>query len=154
MKMLLPDRSLKHVDQLGASLSLVCALHCSLQPLLIVVLPLVGLGFLMNPLLETLFLGFSLILAAWSFFSGFAHHRRPVVFVFWGVATSLIALSRLPWFQAHEMLLAVSGALSLVSGHLLNQYLHRQAHAEVYSESPADPTRTVPLVAEPQSCQH
>ncbi|MGE3724079.1 MAG: MerC domain-containing protein [Candidatus Sericytochromatia bacterium] len=153
--MLLPDRSLKHVDQLGASLSLVCALHCALQPVLLVALPLVGLGFLMNELLETLFLGFSLTLAAWSFFSGYAHHRRSAVFGFWGVAASLIALSRMPWLESHEMILAVSGALSLVLGHLLNQYLHRQAHAVVYSEIPSESALTGPLVAaDPRVCKH
>lgn len=153
--MLLPDRSLKYVDQLGASLSLACALHCALQPLLLVALPLIGLGFLMNELLETLFLAFSLTLAAWSFFSAFAHHRRPIVFSFWGVAASLIALSRMPWLESFEMILAVSGAMSLVAGHMLNQYLHRQAHAVVYSElSPPRPL-TGPLVAEiPHTCKH
>lgn len=155
MKMLLPDRSLKHVDQLGASLSLVCALHCALQPLLLVALPLVGLGFLMNELLETIFLGFSLTLAAWSFFSGYAHHRRSAVFAFWGVAATLIALSRMPWFETYEMILAVCGALSLVSGHLLNQYLHRQAHAVIYSEIPAEAALTGQLVAaDAHACKH
>ena len=135
--MILTNRPLKYVDQLGATLSMACALHCALQPLLLA-LPLLGLSFLLNETLETVFLAISLTMAIWAFLSGYAHHRRPTVFLFWGLAAALIGASRIPQLENQEILLAVSGALALMSGHLLNQYLHRQHHLAplVVSETP------------------
>ena len=138
--MILTNRPLKYVDQLGATLSMACALHCALQPLLLAALPLVGLGFLLNETLETVFLVISLTMAVWAFLSGYAHHRRPGVFMFWGLAALLIGASRLPQLEHQEVLLAVSGALALMSGHLLNQYLHRQHHLAVLPVHEATPT--------------
>jgi hypothetical protein len=151
--MLLSDRPLKHVDQLGATLSLACAVHCALQPLLLVLLPFVGLGFLMNELVETIFLAITLTLAAWAFFSGYAHHHRAGVFGFWALAAGLIASSRMPWLETHEMILAVLGALALVSGHFLNQYFHRQAHVVIYQEL-SESVLTGPLVLHESPCNH
>ncbi|PIQ26671.1 hypothetical protein COW36_01075 [bacterium (Candidatus Blackallbacteria) CG17_big_fil_post_rev_8_21_14_2_50_48_46] len=129
--MILSDRPLKYLDQLGATLSLACAVHCALQPLLLIALPLMGLGFLMDETLETVFLAVTLSMAGWAFFSGFNHHRKGSVFVFWGLAALLIGASRVQFLESYEMLLAVSGALALMSGHLLNQHLHRQYHLQI-----------------------
>lgn len=129
--MILTTRPLKYLDQLGATLSLACALHCALQPVLLLTLPLLGLGFLLNETLETVFLTISLTLAAWAFFSGYTHHHRLSIFGFWALATLLIGFSRIPLLKPWEIPLAVSGALALMSGHLLNQFHLRQSHLPV-----------------------
>lgn len=127
--MLLSTRLLKYLDPLGAMLSFACALHCALQPVLLLSLPLLGLSFLLNETLETLFLAISLILAAWAFLSGYTHHHRLSVFGFWILASLLMVCSRLPWFALWEIPLAVGGALVLMSGHLFNQFQLRHGHS-------------------------
>ncbi len=40
------------LDHAGMTASILCAIHCAIVPLLLTVLPLAGLGFLANPLIE------------------------------------------------------------------------------------------------------
>lgn len=70
------------VDSLGAGVSITCAIQCVLFPLLIGVLPLIGLGFLAQDGVETGFLAASIVLALGSFSWGFRQHRRRYIFLF------------------------------------------------------------------------
>lgn len=127
----------KRLDAVGASLSLACALHCALQPVLLAVLPLLGLGMLLDENLESLFLGFSILLASATIVSGWRHHRQPHALPLLFLAVGLIVSSRVPAFEALEMPLAVSGALSIMSAHLFNLRLHRKAHGDHADEHQA-----------------
>lgn len=113
-------------DKLGATLSLACALHCALQPLLLLVLPFVGLGFLMNERLETVFLVFSVLLATYSLVSGWRHHGQKRAFPVLMVGVLCIVASRL--WEAYEPALAITGALGIVVAHLYNMRLHQRYH--------------------------
>lgn len=113
-------------DKLGASLSFACALHCALQPVLLVALPFLGLGFLMNEQLETAFLVFSVILASYSVLSGVKHHGQKQVLPVLAFGVLCIVTSRL--WEAYEPALAISGALGIVWAHLLNLQLHKRVH--------------------------
>ena len=64
------------LDAVGTTVSVACAIHCSLFPLLFTVLPLIGWGFLLGDGLELVFLITSFVLAVSSFGSGFRAHRR------------------------------------------------------------------------------
>jgi hypothetical protein len=75
-----PPRS--WIDSLGTSVSIACAIQCSVFPLLIGVLPLLGLGFLLGEGVEKVFLATSAVLAVGSFSWGFGYHRRFYVFLF------------------------------------------------------------------------
>lgn len=135
----LPHRQRNRLDAIGAGLSFACALHCALQPLLLALLPLLGLGVLLDERLETMFLGFSILLAGTSVISGWRHHRQPQALPLLGLATALIVLSRVPAFEAAEMPLAVCGALSVMSAHLLNLWLHKRFHAHTDHGHPSSP---------------
>lgn len=114
------------LDKLGASLSFACALHCALQPALLIALPFLGLGFLMNEQVETVFLGFSVLLASWSILTGIRHHGQTQVLPVLILATLAIFFSR--FIEAYEPLLAITGALGIVTAHLYNAYLHKRHH--------------------------
>ncbi len=55
------------MDSLGTTVSIACAIQCTLFPLLISVLPLLGLGFLAGDGVEKVFIATSIVLAAGSF---------------------------------------------------------------------------------------
>lgn len=118
------------LDRLGASLSFACAIHCALQPLLLALLPLIGLGFLLDERLESIFLACSILLASATVISGWRHHRQPQALPLLGAAVVLIIASRLPGLAFAEVPLAVSGALGIMSAHLYNLRLHRRMHGE------------------------
>lgn len=113
-------------DKLGASLSLACALHCAFQPLLLMALPFLGLGFLMNEQVETVFLGFSVLLASWSIVAGIRHHGQRQALPVLILASLAILLSR--FTETYEPLLAIAGALGIVAAHLYNLHLHKRHH--------------------------
>jgi MerC mercury resistance protein len=111
------------VDSLGASVSIACAIQCTLVPLLIGVLPLVGLGFLAGDNLETIFLAISIVLALGSFSWGFRHQRRLHIFLFLIGGFALVFMGRVWVDEAFEIAFVVPGTLALAAGHLLNRRL-------------------------------
>jgi hypothetical protein len=128
-------RQLGRIDRLGASLSFLCALHCLLQPLLLLALPMVGLGFFLNENLETLFLTLTVILASFALLLGYRHHRNARVFPLLGGGIIFIVASRLPFLESLEMPLAVAGALLITSSHVINlRARKRLSHAPASSE--------------------
>lgn len=142
-------RRLNAVDRVGATLSFICALHCALQPLLLAVLPLMGLGVLLDERLETVFLGFSILLAGSSVISGWKHHGRPQALPLLAIAVALIVSSRIPAFEAQEMPLAVAGALSIMSSHLLNLWLHKRYHHHDHGHGHSHAAETITPSDEP-----
>lgn len=131
-----PEALAGRLDRLGAGLSFACAIHCALQPLLLVLLPFIGLGFILDERLETAFLAFSIVLASATILGGWRHHRQPQALPLLPVAVGLIVSSRLPQFAAWEIPLAVGGALSIMSAHLYNLRLHRRAHGDHHHGRP------------------
>jgi hypothetical protein len=124
------------IDVLGATVSVACAIHCSIFPLLVSVLPLLGLGFLLGEGVEKFFLATSIVLAVSSFSWGVRYHRRFYVFLFLVSAAALIIAGRLWVDDRFEIPLVVCGAVVLAAGHFLNRRLCRlcatcAAHAPV-----------------------
>lgn len=113
-------------DKLGASLSFACALHCAFQPILLMALPFLGLGFLMNEQVETVFLALSVVLASWSIVAGIRHHGQRQALPILVLASLAILFSR--FSEAYEPLLAIAGALGIVTAHLYNLHLHKRHH--------------------------
>lgn len=72
----MPD--LRHrsvIDRLGATGSLVCAVHCALLPLAIAVLPTLGLAILGSQGFELSFVTFATLLGGFSVAWGYRRHR-------------------------------------------------------------------------------
>lgn len=122
--MFLSSEQLKTVDRLGAGLSLACAVHCALQPLLLIALPVIGLGFLMNEQLENLFLIFSVSLATWALLSGLrVHGNRQVL---WPLSLGIVLIFSSRIFNGLELPLAVAGAIGISTSHILNHLYQQQ----------------------------
>jgi MerC mercury resistance protein len=125
MRGALPTVTHAWLDQIGIGLSFACAIHCMALPLLVAVLPLTGLGFLVQSPTEALLVLASPVLAAGSLCWGFRLHRRWHVFVVLSAALVLIGAGRSLVDELYEIVLMVAGALLLVGGHLMNRHLCR-----------------------------
>jgi MerC mercury resistance protein len=121
----LASQRLSRLDRVGVCISLGCAVQCLAMPLLITVLPLAGLGLLLDGPMETFFIGASMTLAVVSLCWGVRVHRRWGVFLILGAAMGLMLVGRWAVAEPYELLLVVMGALLLATMHLLNHYLCR-----------------------------
>lgn len=131
---LAPRRSLATlVDRVGATASMLCAVHCVLLPFVLALLPLLGLEFLAGHTFERVFVACAAALASGSILTGYWRHRRPqalflmvpgIVLLVFGIAISL---------DVHVVIhtvSVVSGGLLVASAHVTNLVLsHRHHHA-------------------------
>jgi len=77
------------VDNIGVFVSFACAIHCAALPLLVTLLPLMGLGFLAGEPAEYAMVG-AVLLAAGSAVSGVRHHRKWRAFLTLVLAVGII----------------------------------------------------------------
>ena len=117
------------MDRAGATASFLCAIHCALMPLVVTLLPLLGLGFLASEPVEWTLLLASATLGSSSLCLGFRQHRSRRVFAILGVALALLVAGRI-FHERHwgiwGPVLMVLGGLTMMGAHLLN---HRLCHA-------------------------
>ena len=111
------------IDQLGAGLSLICALHCLAVPLLLPLLSFAGMGFFASESVETAFLGTALVLAGGSLCWGFRIHHQRHTLLLLGGALLLIVGGRFSPEETAEVVCVVLGTGLLAGGHLLNRHL-------------------------------
>ena len=121
------NRYLNHavVDNLGACLSFACAIHCMAAPLLMTVLPLVGLGFILSESAELALVASAVGVAMGSLTWGYRHHRKWRVFLMLGGALFLIFIARFHASEGTEVIFMGVGGLSLAAVHLINRHLCR-----------------------------
>lgn len=118
-------------DRVGATASFLCAVHCALLPLLVAVLPAIGLGFLADHGFERGFVVFAVILAFSTMIAGFRrhHHLRAFWFLIPGVLLLLTGVVIDPHHAGalHAVLLASGGTLVALA-HLINLRLGHGGH--------------------------
>jgi hypothetical protein len=115
--------SLNYIDRLGASASLVCAIHCAFTPFAVTILPLFGIAVLADERVEQVILSVSLALAATSVCWGIRIHKQRRILVLFSAALSLVIIGRFMLEGFVETLFVAFGALLFVWGHLLNRRL-------------------------------
>lgn len=121
------------MDRFGSTSSLVCALHCALLPVLISLLPAMGLGALAWNGFEWAFVCFATSLGVFSLWIGYRRHRgyRALLFLVPGLA---LVWAGILWPGVHQrvvlhtVLMSVGGTLIAVA-HLINL---RLSHGHVH----------------------
>ena len=105
-------------DKVGMSASVACAIHCALLPIVLTLLPIVGLEFLANPALELSMIVLSLGLASIALSSAYKKHRKALPFVILMLGFSFIALGHL--IAGMESYLIPVGGLLIAIAHYIN----------------------------------
>lgn len=119
------------LDKAGAAASLTCAIHCAVLPLVITLLPLLGLTFLADERLEWGLLGLSALLGVSSLCLGFREHGRRHALVILAIGLSLIALGHISEERERgrsAVLVVFLGGSTIALSHLLNRRLCRACH--------------------------
>jgi ABC-type Fe3+-siderophore transport system permease subunit len=120
------------LDRFGAVASLACAAHCAAMPLLIGLLPFIGLSFLADQHTESLLVGLSMGIGILSLGPSYARkHRqwRPLLLFISG-ACLIIAVKLLTEDGSRlEAPAMVLGALMIACAHIINRRLCRSCAA-------------------------
>lgn len=111
-------------DRIGVTGSVLCALHCAAIPLVIALVPGVGLGLFASEGLEAGFVVFATVLALASLWMGYQRHRsfRGWLFLLPGLAALWAAMLYPPLHQSvvpHAVAMTLGGTLIAVA-HVLN----------------------------------
>ncbi len=110
-----------HLDFIGFSASLLCALHCAALPLLLSLAPLTGLQFLDNPWIEYTLILLSVVIASNALIHGYRrHHQKLMALLVAATGFSLITMGRLIEVEWSEVLLTSTGGVVIAMAHLLN----------------------------------
>jgi hypothetical protein len=128
----LPRKGL--LDRLGATGSMLCAVHCAALPVVLAIAPALGAG-LANETFEIGFIAFASLLGLTSLVIGYRRHRvgRALAFLVPGIAllwTAALLESLHQNLILHAIAMATGGTL-IATAHVLNLRLtHAQKHAE------------------------
>lgn len=110
-------------DRVGAGASLLCAIHCAALPFVLVMLPVIGLGFLANDRFEIGFVVLASVLAMVVLTRGFRRHQQPLPLMLATLGIALLVLG-VSDVVSHALVvhsaLVTMGGLSLASAHFFN----------------------------------
>ena len=115
-----------HLDTVGACVSFACAVHCIALPLVITLLPLLGLGFLAGHAFESAMLIISVSLATASLCWGSSIHGNRQILLFLLAAILLFSIGFFMFEGTNHWVLIGLGGFCLMTGHILNR---RMCHA-------------------------
>lgn len=110
-----------HLDFIGFSASIACAVHCALLPFLISSLPFLGLGFLDHPWIEYSVVFLSFVLAVLALSYGYRRHHKklsPIILVIVGFLTIGYGLLWGP--ESLEPVITPLGAVLVGMAHYVN----------------------------------
>lgn len=110
---------IRRLDQIGMVASIACAVHCAALPLVITILPLIGMEFLANPLMEIAMICLSVIIGAWSLVRSYTRHKNLAPLLVLLIGFSLIASGHF-FLETAEAILVPLGGFAIAAGHYLN----------------------------------
>lgn len=122
---------LSHIHKVGTFASLVCAVHCMAMPLLIAVLPVIGMSFLAHGSFDKWMLLIGVLLPLPDLCWGFSRHKSTKAFL-------LLFAGFMWWWMAHQqqleyrhlLCIAVCG-ICFVASNLMNRSLCKScSHCE------------------------
>ncbi len=121
-------------DRIGISASLLCAIHCVLTPVLVILIPLAG-NFLSAPWVHIAIAVVIFPVAVWALWSGYRRHRHRRILITGGVGLVLMATGMTlenadPSSRAFALqtILLISAGLTLAAAHFFNLRACRSKH--------------------------
>lgn len=125
--MIRSSRAHAMLDVAGAGAALLCAVHCAASGVFVALLPVLGIGALLDERLEVLFLAIAVVLGVVSLGGGWRAHRRARPMALLGIALVVLLAVRplLAEGTVEELVCVLFGAGLLVSAHVHNLRLTR-----------------------------
>lgn len=120
------------LDKVGFIAALLCAVHCSLLPLMVVIFPILGLSLFVTDFMEWAFLAVSLVIGVTSLCFGFKKHKSYKALLVLSIGFTLVVVIRLMHDHTHHNknfefdfynLVLVVGGLLVATSHIINSYL-------------------------------
>ena len=106
-------------DLLGISVSVLCAVHCVVLPLVLSSLSIVGVSFLHNPWLEGAMIACSLIIGLMAFYKGcFVQHKAKWPILLFVAGFALLLLNQ--WNEQNAFYLIPAAAVLMIAAHYIN----------------------------------
>jgi MerC mercury resistance protein len=126
-----PGRLGTLVDRVGATASLLCAVHCVLLPFVLALLPLIGLEFLAGHTFERIFVTSAALLASTSLITAYRRHRKPHALFLMVPGIALLVFGIAIDLDAHVVIhttSVVTGGLLVASAHITNLVFSHRHH--------------------------
>jgi hypothetical protein len=109
-----------NLDKIGISASVICAIHCAFVPVLMTMLPLVGIGFLAKSGVESIMIVLSILIAGISLGSSYKLHQKHLPLVLLMIGVILIAIGHLFLPENLERFILPIGGLTVAAAHYFN----------------------------------
>lgn len=135
-----PRRFAALVDRVGATASMLCAVHCALLPFVLALLPLIGLEFLAGHTFERIFVSCAAVLACASLVTAYRRHRRPHALFLMVPGIALLVIGVAVNLDVHVLVhttCVVTGGLLVASAHVVNLVLAHRHHHATCAHAPA-----------------
>lgn len=135
-----PRRFATLVDRVGATASMLCAVHCALLPFVLALLPLIGLEFLAGHTFERIFVGCAAVLACASLVTAYRRHRRPHALFLMVPGIALLCVGIVVNLDVHVLVhtaCVVTGGVLVASAHVVNLVLAHRHHQATCMHAPA-----------------
>ncbi|RBW58204.1 MerC domain-containing protein [Tenacibaculum sp. E3R01] len=111
----------KKIDLIGFLISLLCAIHCGILPILLTLAPFSGLAFMESPIVEALIVLVSLFIAILSLSQGFTKlHKKKTPLITAITGFTIIFICQIWANEQLETVLMVTGASTIALAHLIN----------------------------------
>lgn len=120
-------RVARWADRIGAFVGFACAVHCALVPLLIGLVPAMGLGFLEDEALEWGLLATAGVIAGVAIVHAWRRRHPRYIIVGFFIGFALLLAGAI--FEEHRVpsaILSIAGGIALAVSHLKNSRCHRE----------------------------
>jgi len=127
------------LDKIGITLSIACAIHCLLLPVLLVVVSVGAVSWLVDEQTELIILGVAGVIAGLSLWRGCRVHRRLSIWLIFAAAAALIIAghsiaSHSDMAHSHDLpfaytLVHIAGGICLAGAQLINLWLCKKCPA-------------------------
>jgi len=131
--------SLDNIDFIGASASILCAIHCIALPVALSLFPIAWAGFLENELFEFGMIALSFLIASISLAKGYKEHgnSRPILWVVLGFLSILGSHSHEVEHNWPQMTLIALGGFAIAFAHYQNWRLTQKLQNTIGREKQA-----------------
>jgi hypothetical protein len=117
------------LDAIGATASIICAIHCAIFPFIVLFLTFYGLNFAAGPLMEFSLISTSVLIGLFTFTHGYLnHHKSLLPLSIFLIGLSIVFISHYMFHDvthdgsiSPEMIFSPVGAFLIGTAHYLNR---------------------------------